>query len=216
VTLDDPAPRDWAAWHAAYDHDTPLRQRLIAVQHRIREVLSAQPAGVIRVVSACSGEGRDLLGALVEHPRAGDVRGRLVELDPGLAANAATMAPSGIEVTCADAGSTDAYIGAVPADLVLMCGVFGNISDRDVERTVRSLPMLCARGTTVIWTRHRRPPDLTVAVGRWFEQAGFEPVGFDAPPDVEWSVGVHRFIGDPQPIIAEQRLFGFVTAGAQV
>jgi hypothetical protein len=213
VTLDDAAPRDWAAWHAAYDHDTPLRQRLIAVQRRIREALSAQPAGAIRVVSACAGEGRDLLGALVEHPRAGDVRGRLVELDPGLAATAATMAPSGIEVECADAGSTDAYIGAVPADVVLMCGVFGNISDLDVERTVRSLTMLCATGATVIWTRHRRPPDLTVDIRRWFEKAGFEQVAFDAPRDVEWSVGVHRLVGEPQPIIAGRRLFDFVAAG---
>ncbi len=214
MTRDDqPTETDWPAWHAAYDQDTPLRHRLRVVQRRIREALSAQPEGVIRVVSACAGEGRDLLEALVEHPRAGDVRGRLVELDTGLAARAAAMAPAGIEVECADAGSTDAYLGAVPADLVLMCGVFGNISDRDVERTVRSLPMLCAAGATVIWTRHRRPPDLTVDVRRWFGEAFFEPVAFDAPPDSEWSVGVQRFVGDPQPILAGQRLFGFVAVG---
>jgi len=214
VTGDEqPAETDWAAWHAAYDQDTPLRHRLRVVQRRIREALSAQPEGVIRVVSACAGEGRDLLGALVAHPRAGDVTGRLVELDPGLAARAAAMTPAGIEVERADAGSTDAYLGAVPADLILMCGVFGNISDRDVERTVRSLPMLCSTDATVIWTRHRRPPDLTVDVRQWFGEAAFEPVAFDAPQDAEWSVGVQRFIGEPEPIIAGRRLFGFVAGG---
>ncbi len=34
----------------------------------------------------------------------------------------------GVEVIAADASMTDAYVGAVPADLVLLCGVIGNIS----------------------------------------------------------------------------------------
>jgi hypothetical protein len=69
--------------------------------------------------------------------------------------------------------------------------------------------MFCAAGATVIWTRHRRPPDLTVDVRRWFREAVFEPVAFEAPSDAEWSVGVQRFVGDPRPILAGQRLFGF-------
>ena len=93
--------------------------------------------------------------------RRDDVRGRLVELDPTLAARARAAAPAGIEVVEADAGTTDAYAGAVPADLVLLCGVFGNIADDDVEATVRPSPMLCAPARRSIWTRHRRPPDLT-------------------------------------------------------
>ena len=127
------AGKDWIAWHADYDADTPLHHRLLAVQRRIREALTDRPPGSIRVVSACAGEGRDLLGAMVDHPRAIDVHGRLVELDRELAARAAAQAPPGIDVVCADAGSTDAYVGAVPADLVLVCGVFGNTSDGDVE-----------------------------------------------------------------------------------
>ena len=162
------AGKDWITWHVAYDEDTPLHHRLHAVQQRIREDLMTRPAGPIRVISACAGEGRDLFGALVDHPRAADVHGRLVELDGELAARAAASAPPGVEVTCADAGSTDAYVGAAPADLVLVCGVFGNVSDGDVERTIRALPAFCAAGATVIWTRHRRPPDLTLDIRRWF------------------------------------------------
>jgi hypothetical protein len=212
VTPGEPrAGRDWIAWHQGYDQDSPLHHRLIAVQRRIRDALLASPAGPIRVVSACAGEGRDLFGALDLHPRAPDVRGRLVELDVELARRAAASAPPGIEVVCADAGRTDAYVGAVPADLVLVCGVFGNITDADVRGTIGALPTLCASSATVVWTRHRRPPDLTVDIQGWFAAAGFEPIAFDAPADFEWSVGVQHFTGDPEPIVAGRRLFSFVT-----
>ena len=213
MTPDDVrAHKDWVAWHSAYDDDTPLHYRLLAVQQRIREALHDRPAGVIKVISMCAGEGRDLLQVLADHPRASDVRGRLVELDPELASRAAAKAPSRITVECVDAGSTDSYVGAVPADLVLVCGVFGNISDREVERTVRALPTFCAPGATAIWTRHRRPPDLTVDIHRWFAAAGFDPVGFDAPTDFEWSVGVHRLVADPAPLVTGRRLFSFLAA----
>src|ERR1017187_7995132 len=38
----------------------------------------------------------------------------------------------------------------------------------------------CAGRVTVIWTRHRRPPDLTPRVGAWFTAAGFDELAFDA------------------------------------
>jgi hypothetical protein len=202
--------RDWIEWHLAYDDDTPLFHRLRAVQHRIREALDDRPAGPIRVVSLCAGEGRDLLEVLAGHRRAPDVVGRLVELNPELAARATARAPAGIAVRVGDAGSTDVYAGAVPADLVLVCGVFGNITDEDIERTVRAMPAFCAHGATLIWTRHRRPPDLTVDIRRWFGESGFEPVTFDAPEAFEWSVGVQHFVGEPVPLPGGQRLFTFV------
>jgi hypothetical protein len=74
-------------------------------------------------------------------------------------------------------------VGAVPADLVLVCGVFGNISDDDVKTTVLALPTLCAHGGTVIWTRHRREPDLTGAIRTWFKEAGFVERAFVAIVD---------------------------------
>jgi hypothetical protein len=202
--------RDWIEWHTAYDDDTPLLHRLRAVQRGIREALDDSPAGPIRVVSLCAGEGRDLLEVLADHHRAPDVGGRLVELNPELAARAAARAPAGIEVRIADAGSTDGYVDAVPAHLVLVCGVFGNISDEDIERTVRAMPAFCAPNAAVIWTRHRRPPDLTVAIRRWFEESGFELASFDAPDEFEWSVGAQRFVGTPVPLRSGQRLFTFV------
>jgi hypothetical protein len=41
----------------------------------------------------------------------------------------------------------------------LGCSTPGGRRAADVERTILALPMLCAEGATVIWTRHRRPPD---------------------------------------------------------
>jgi hypothetical protein len=138
------------------------------------------------------------------------VRGRLVELDPELAATARSRAPSAIEVLCGDAGMSDSYAGAVPADLVLVCGVFGNISDADMRHTVDSLPELCAPGARVVWTRHRRAPDLTPTVRGWFTEAGFEQVEFVDPDGFLFGIGVHRLTGPPRSFVAGTRYFEFV------
>lgn len=161
---DVPTPRpqqDWVAWHGAYDDpNSALSWRLAVIQARIRSVLDGLPDGPIRAVSLCAGQGRDLIGALAGHPRRGDLSGRLVELDPHNAAMAARLAwesgLSGIEVVTADAAETWSYAGAVPAELILACGIFGNITDADVRTTIGLLPSLAAPGATVIWTRHRR------------------------------------------------------------
>lgn len=103
-----------------------------------------------------------------------------------------------------------AYAGAVPADLLLVCGVFGNIADADVERTVTHLPELCAPGATVIWTRGRFAPDLTPTVRSWFTRSGFTEEAFIAVSDSLASVGVHRLERASQPFRAGVRLFTFL------
>ncbi len=201
----------WREWHQAYDREgSPLVQRLLTVQACIREALDAAPPGPIRVVSMCAGEARDLVGALDGHPRVGDVAGRVVELDPQLAARARADLPEAIEVVCGDASTTSAYEGAVPANLVLVCGVFGNITDEDISATIASLPMLCAPSATVVWTRHRRPPDRTDLARAEFAAAGFAEIAFVAPEGFLFGVGAHRLASPPQPFVAGRRLFEFV------
>jgi hypothetical protein len=201
----------WQEWHRAYDDtDSPLARRLAIVQRCIADALDATPPGRVRVISMCAGEGRDLLGVLARHPRANDVSGRLVELDPELAARARSAAPEPVEVRCADAATTSAYEGAVPADLVLVCGVFGNVSADDIARTIRMLPSLCAPGATVIWTRHRRSPDRTVLARETFAAAGFEMVSFDAPDGFLFGVGVNRLVSEPLPFERGVTMFAFV------
>jgi hypothetical protein len=141
------------------------------------------------------------------------VTGLLVELDPDnvAAAQDALLAAGlrGLRAVVADAGLTSSYAGAVPADLVLVCGVFGNICDEDVRRTVGALPMLCAAGGTVVWTRHRREPDLTPSIQAWFATAGFEQLGFTSPGPDRFAVGVQRLVAPPDPAAPPARLFAF-------
>jgi hypothetical protein len=202
------SPIDWAEWHEAYDDPgNPLARRLKVVQAHIRAALDAAPPGPVRAVSICAGQGTDLLGVLAAHERGGDVSARLVELDPRNTAAASAAAPDGVEVVTGDASRSDAYAGAVPADLVLICGVLGRIGDHDVAETIRHLPQLCATGGTVIWTRHRRPPDQTPRVRRLLARAGFEELTFDAPADELWTVGSHRHAGEPAPLRPGERLW---------
>jgi hypothetical protein len=203
---------DWHAWHADYeDPDSALSRRLAIVQRHIRAFLDSFGGSPVRVVSMCAGEARDLLGAVSAVDRR-DLTGRLVELDPDLAAAArrgiVDLGLHDVEVVVGDAGHSSVYADEVPADLVLECGVFGNISDADVERTVRATPQLCAAGAIVIWTRSRREPDLTPQVRRWFVDSGFEELSFEPVPDYESSVGVMVYRGDPLPLVRQQ-LFVF-------
>jgi hypothetical protein len=201
----DPAQVDethWVRWHRAYqDPDSALSARLRAVQGGVRTVLDQHPPGPIRIVSICAGQGRDVIDVVAAHPRRADVRARLVELDPELVAFARARASGAgvgdaVEVVEGDASLAGSYAGALPADLVLICGVFGNISDEDIRSVVGLLPSFCAPGATVIWTRHRRPPDLTPAVREWFAQAGFSEVSYVAPEPYILAVGCHRLVGE--------------------
>jgi hypothetical protein len=110
-----------------------------------------------------------------------------------------------------DAGTTDAYLDAAPADLLLLCGIFGNISDEDVERTAAAAPRLCAPGATVIWTRSRHAPDLTPAVRKWFAEAGVVETAFVTEGPGGWAVGAGTFHGQPEPLVPGCRLFTFTT-----
>lgn len=214
--MSNKAGRDWHEWHRGYDDPTsPLAERLRLVRTHIRRALDEAPPGHVRIVSICAGQGRDVLGAVRDHPRRRDVRARLVELDPRnvtLAREAAEAAGLGaVEVVMGDASVSDAYLGAAPAQIVLACGIFGNVTDSDIRRCIGNLPMLCDRGATVLWTRHRRPPDLTPRVRRWFAAMGFEEIAFESPEDHPYvSVGAARWTGERGVVEPGIRLFEFV------
>jgi hypothetical protein len=205
---------DWCDWHRDYDDpDTALSHRLAAVQAQIRAALDVAPPGPLHAVSLCAGQGRDLIGVLTDHPRRADVVARLVEIDPRIADLAREAAEAagltGVEVVTGDAALTDNYAGAVPAYLVLVCGVFGNITDEDIQRTVGYCTQLCAHGGTVVWTRARRPPDLVPQICDWFAARGFEQL-WVSDPAAGWGVAAHRFAGVPAPLERGARMFTFI------
>jgi hypothetical protein len=204
--------KDWYSWHAAYaDSDSSLSRRLRVIQQEIESWLDERSDPSLTVVSLCAGQGRDLLEVLANRPDAARIRGHLVEYDQrNVAVARDTIRTAGLsEVTVlhADAGDLATYSGMPPADLVLLVGVLGNISDSDVRATIAALPQMCAAGATLIWTRTRKAPDLTPAVRRWLATAGFVERAFHAPDDVRFSVGVHRFLGQPQTLRPNRTLF---------
>jgi len=205
---------DWNEWHDAYARPgSGLADRLAAVREHIGRRLDDLAPRPVKVVSACAGDGRDLLGVLAERPDADRVSALLVEYDGRLVADARAAAqglPATVEVREGDAADSDAYADAVPADLVLLCGIFGNVSDDDVRTTIAAAPQLCSPGAEVVWTRHRGEPDLTPSIRGWFAEAGFEEVAFVAPADAQWSVGVARLVAEPRPLQPGRHWFTFV------
>lgn len=177
--------RDWVAWHDAYDDPaSSLSARLTRVSQHLSDAIDSAPPGQVRVLSLCAGQGHDVLGVLPGHPRRDDVSAVLVEVDERNVALARRRAEAaglaGVEVRQCDAADVTGFADALPADVLLLCGIFGNIGDAQIERTVAATPLLCTDGATVIWTRHRRPPDLTPRLRGWFASNGFGEVAFDA------------------------------------
>jgi len=209
---------DWVAWHTAYDDpSSSLSERLRRVRSHLSDAIDRAPAGQVSLVSLCAGQGHDVIGVLPRHPRRDDVRAVLVEADErnaGLARRAAAeQGLAHVEVRQADASLVTGFADALPADVLLLCGIFGNVTDHDIKRTVRAAPALCRSGATVIWTRHRRPPDLTSQVRAWFAEGGFEEIAFDALETTALtSVGVNRLRRAPAAALPGDRLFTFRAA----
>ncbi len=209
----------WVHWHQFYDDpSSPLSVRLRIVQAMVADALSAAADGPVRIVSMCAGQGRDVIDVLATHPRAVDASALLVELDPALVAFARSRAAaagvtSQVRVVEGDAALCRWYRDDVPADVVLVCGVFGNIAAADISRTIQALPGFCRMGSDVIWTRHRRPPDATPSIRAQFAAAGFTEVAFEAPDGYVLAVGRHRLDVPPAQLDPGATLFEFVGDG---
>jgi hypothetical protein len=212
--------RDYLTWHEQYDDpDSSLSRRLALVRKVLRAELDARP-GPVRVVSLCAGDGRDILGVLAEREDAARVSVTLVEVLPELverARSAATEVAADVEVVTADAGCSETYVGraSVPADVVLLVGVLGNISEADVAATVAAMPGICAPGATLLWSRGRSlegVDDFVTPVRTAFCSSGFVEMGiqrFDVEDD-RTVLGVVRFDGPPVQVGPRETWFTFV------
>ncbi|HEU5416829.1 MAG TPA: SAM-dependent methyltransferase [Streptosporangiaceae bacterium] len=204
---------DWVAWHADYDDPgSGLSARLATVRRQLADAIDRAPPGPVRIVSLCAGQGHDVLGVLPAHPRRGEVSAVLVEADPSNAAAARRQAAEAgltqVQVREADASLPASFADALPADVLLLCGIFGNVSDADIERTARAAPALCRAGATVIWTRHRREPDATPRIRAWFTEAGFDEIDFDPVP-AGGSIYAGRLRSEPGAALPDSPLFTF-------
>jgi hypothetical protein len=205
---------NWRTWHAKYDEPgSSLARRLTIVRRRVAETLAGQrDRSPMRILSLCSGDGPDLLPELAncaeETPDA-----VLVEQDERLAsdarANAGSLRLDQVRVVAGDAGDSATFAFALPVDLLMLCGIFGNVSECDIASTVAATPTMLRPGATVIWTRGSSEPDLRPAIRHWFLDAGFREIAFDSEPH-GFGVGMAQLSepGADRPL--PRRLFTFL------
>lgn len=210
-----PRLRDYVAWHDAYrDPASELSVRLRHVQQVISAEFDARP-GTVRVMSSCAGQGHDVLGVLAARPELYNrVRGTLLEINPVNAAIARERITSlGVDLRVVedDASVSDAYVGAVPADLVLLVGILGNVSVEDTRRLVAVAPQFCAPGATLVWTRGSQEPDPGAEIRHWFSRAGFTELSYEEGMEgTSMRMGVHRWEGATPPLRRGVKLFTFL------
>ena len=109
-----------------------------------------------------------------------------------------------------DAGDSDAYIGAVPADLVLLVGIMGNISDQDVQTLITATPQFCRPGAHVVWSRGRDRNDINDNARAWFADAGFTELDYAAlETGSRPALGLTSYGGERVDLEPGQRLFTF-------
>jgi SAM-dependent methyltransferase len=207
---------DWHEWQKGYDDAGAERAgRPRAVRALVAAVVDEAAAGLVTIVSICGGEGREVIGALEDHPRRGDVRGRLIELDANNAAVARRWANdaglTGLEVVHGDASRADAYDGLPPADLVVISGLFGHLDDDDQQSTIEFLRQLCRPGGSVVWSFTARKPLRVPKLRRFFAERGFEELSFVTLPgdDLALTVAVSRYRGTRQEFPARPTCFTF-------
>lgn len=210
-----PVLRDYEKWHEEYsDPESDLSERLRVVQGFLNQSLDRHE-GPVRLLSCCSGDGRDVVGVLSRRVDADRVSATLLEVHPSIAqrarAAADRLAAGLVEVRMTDAGNTDAYIGAAPADVVLLVGMFGNVSAADQARTIAATPQLCRPAGTVIWSLGGGHGGRSEQLRRLFAEAGFAELHYRSLSTASGgTVGVMRYDGPARTLTAGQPLFTFV------
>jgi hypothetical protein len=140
----------------------------------------------------------------------------LVELHRDLASAARSAADQAglgtqVDVRRADASTPATWADTLPVDVVLLVGIFGNISDDDIWRTIDAAPALCTSGATVIWSRGLDISDLNDRIRARFTAAGFTELAYEALPDRgRPALGAFRYCGPPHPLRDETPLFTFI------
>jgi hypothetical protein len=206
---------NWSVWHDEYENPaSELNARKRAVQSQVAAIVDQCPAGPVTVLSICGGQGRELLGALENHERRADVRGRIIELDEANSSFARDWARRAglddLEVVTGDASLAASYAGLPPVDLVVISGVFGHIGPADRRRTIDFLRQICQTGARVVWTFFNWDLDATQALRDLFRELMFDEESFEVLDGrFASTIGRNRYAGAPVPFDPEARIFTF-------
>jgi SAM-dependent methyltransferase len=209
---------DWTHWYKHYDATPRIQARLRVVQRQIIEFVNECPAGPITIVSVCSGDGRDLVGALADHPRRNGVAAWLLDahadtFDRGKEAARAAGLERQLHFVLADATRADSYRDIVPADLVLISGVLGHLRPDGVASLLSALPMLCKPGGGVILNRGLLLNDgarQVPAIRQILRSTGFEEMDYEVTSADGFACLRARLAGPSRPLDTDRVLFEFV------
>ena len=211
----------WSNWPGIAYTRVGYQQRLAAVARHLSESLDLTPAGPVRIASICAGDGRDVVGVVKSHPRRNDVRAWLVELDGNsVATGVAHVRRAGLEHTVnflhADATSFVTYRNIAPADVLLVCGVWGHVPPEERTSLVHACGVLSKPGGVVIWTRGVRHGTARLeAIRERFAGPAWEEVRVTITPDAKWAVATYRNVGPASAMPTSGQIFHFQTAAGR-
>jgi hypothetical protein len=208
-------PGLWTNWPERAYSQRRYQQRLAAVQEHLAKRLDVAPVGPVRIISICAGDGRDLLGVLEMHRRRNDVTAWLVEQSlQSVSASAARARALGLDSAVrflhADATGYKTYHGIAPADIVLLCGVWGHVPVHDRASVIRALTCFCKPGGAVIWSRAVAKGMIRLQqIQALFAGPSWEQISLTFTPDETWAVATHRFCGPAVDLPKEGQIFHF-------
>jgi len=205
----------WHGWAGRAYHKGRYQLRLSVVQAHLTECLEVAPAGPLRIVSVCAGDGRDVIGVLRSHPRRTEVTAWLVELDrvsvtAGIQLTTSEGLGKSVNFLHKDATAFETYLQIAPSDILLVCGVWGHVPVDERSQLVYALSCFCRPGGTVIWTcGAKKGGNRVQAIQSLFTGSSWECVRLSSTPDQRWAVATHRYCGPPNALPRSGPIFNF-------
>lgn len=199
---------DWSKWNLFYeDKITTQYHRLIAIKQYIKNILLSEENNT--VLNICSGESRDILQTLVELEML-DVPVYSIDTHTNSINNSMLYANEhnllNYNAICEDASLSDTYIEYnVPrSKLIILSGVFGMLSDIEINRLLKSLPMFIKNDGYVVWTVTYARLD---SIKEIMKENNFLISDITITSDNKSAIGVSIFIGDESELLQNQVIF---------
>lgn len=205
----------WARWPGEAYSEARYQHRLAAVSQHLSTALADCPARSIHVTSLCAGDGRDVIGTLATHPRCGDVRATLVELNSTSVANGrahaeATGLMQVVSFLEGDGTKYETYRKVPRAEIVLVCGTWGHVPPQQRGEMMHAISALTQVGGVVIWTRGVAKGMARLdEIKSLFVKPTWEEVRVDLTRDRQFAVASYRFSGPAIPLPQSGTIFDF-------
>jgi SAM-dependent methyltransferase len=207
--------RGWNSWPDRAYARKRYQHRLATVKQQLQDCLDAAPAGPIKILSICAGDGRDVVGAVDQHPRRNDVAAWLVELSAdSVALGKRHAVAAGLEESLhfinGDATDLSTYKNVPACDVILLCGVWGHVPQTDTAALVQGLAAFCKPGATVLWSCGTSGGTAKLdEYDALFTKPTWDKVRQSFAADKCNAVVLHRYTGPSLPRLNSGRFFSF-------